>query len=408
MNRLRDPRWVLILIFLGIIGSVPLIQMGVEVRQEEGVRAFDLFGQPPTAANLRSYERSLEDANWAARASRPWMQFAQFEWLKYGGEKAVIGQTGWYFYKPGLNYLLARPETPKPGNSTNDPLAAIIDFRDQLAARGIRLLIMPVPNKESVYPDLVTPRAASLRDVLAPRTQDLLDRLRAANIEVIDLFKEFGQARQQTSSASDTSLYLAQDTHWSPAGVELAAKAVARRLLELGWVQSGQVEYSERSAPVQRLGDVVRMLQVPLIEHRMKPETVPCAQVVRRDNSELYQDAPDAEVLALGDSFLRIYQRDEPGAAGFIGHLAKELRRPLIGLVNDGGGSTLVRQELRGHPALLTNRKVVLWEFVERDIGLGLEGWKLLPLPAPVSPKPATPVSSAAAPRETQTLPRPN
>lgn len=408
MNRLRDPRWVLILIFLGIIGSVPLIQMGIEVRQEEGVRAFDLFGQPPTAANLRSYERSLEDANWAARASRPWMQFAQFEWLKYGGEKAVIGQTGWYFYKPGLNYLLARPETPKPGNSTNDPLAAIIDFRDQLAARGIRLLIMPVPNKESVYPDRVTPRAASLRSVLAPRTRVLLEQLRSANVEVIDLFQEFGQARQGANPSADTPLYLAQDTHWSPAGVGLAARAVARRLRELGWVQPGQIDYSERPAPVQRLGDVVRMLQVPLIERNIRPETVPCAQVIRRDTGELYQDAADAELLLLGDSFLRIYQRDEPGGAGFIGHLAKELRRPLIGLVNDGGGSTLVRQELRGHPALLMNRKVVLWEFVERDIGLGLEGWKLLPLPAPVSPKPATPVNTAAASRATQTPPRPD
>jgi len=396
MNRLRDPQWFLILLFLGIIGSVPLIQMVVEGRQEEEVRVFDVFRQPPTAANLRAFERSLEAANWAARASRPWMQFAQFQWLGDGGEKAVIGQAGWYFYRPGLNYMLTHPEKAKTGHATNDPLAAIVDFRDQLAARGIRLVIMPVPNKESVYPDRLTRRAEALRGVLAPRTQDLLERLRAANVEVIDLFKEFGQTRQPSGAASQNPLYLAQDTHWSPAGVELAARAVARRLLELGWARPGPVDYTEQPASVLRLGDVVRMLQVPQIEHRVHPETVPCVQVVRRDNGALYQDAPDAGILVLGDSFARVYQGDEPGAAGFIAHLAEELKQPLIALVNDGGGSTQVRQELQTRPALLKNRQVVLWEFVERDIGLGLEGWKLVPLPTAPSPSAPNPINDSA------------
>jgi hypothetical protein len=107
--------------------------------------------------------------------------------------------------------------------------------------------------------------------------------------------------------------------------------------------------------------------------------------VVRRDTGETYRDEAEAEILVLGDSFARVYQQDEPGAAGFIAHLAKELRQPLMAVVNDGGGSTLVRQELFHRPAFLHNKKVVLWEFVERDIGLGLEGWKRVPLPAPVS-----------------------
>jgi hypothetical protein len=122
------------------------------------------------------------------------------------------------------------------------------------------------------------------------------------------------------------------------------------------------------------------MLQVPLIERRVNPETVSSVQMVRHDSGALYKDAADADILVLGDSFVRIYQQDEPGAAGFIAHLAKELKHPLMSLVNDGGGSTLVRQELRARPEFLKNKKVVLWEFVERDIGLGLEGWKLVPL----------------------------
>jgi hypothetical protein len=387
MNRLRDPQWFLILLFLGIIGGVPLVQALLEIRRDEEVRAFDVFNQPPTAANLRAYERNLESANWAARASRPWIQFALFDWFKEGGAKALVGSTGWYFYKPGLSAMLARPEAAKASGATNDPLPAILDFRDQLAARGVRLVVMPAPNKESVYPDRLTRRAAGVRGVVAPRTQDLLNRLRAANVEVIDLFGAFQQARQQADAASQPALYLEQDTHWSPAGVALAAKAAARRLAELGWVRPGPVDYRERPAPVRRLGDIVRMLQAPTVERRTPAEAVPCIQAVRADNGELYKDSPASDILVLGDSFVRIYQTDEPGAAGFIAHLAKELKQPLMSLVNDGGASTLVRQELHNRPAFLKDKKVVLWEFVERDIGLGLEGWKLVPLPPAAAPR---------------------
>lgn len=379
MKLLRDPQWCLILIFLGIVGSVPAIQVALEIREGEDVRALTVFHQAPTAANLRVYERSVEAANWAARLSRPWVQFAHFQWLKDGGEKAALGRDGWYFYKPGLSYLLNRPEEPRASGPPNDPFAAIVDYRDQLAARGIRLVVMPVPNKESIYPERLTRRAVGAHPVLAPRTQDLLARLRAAEVEVVDLFTAFAKARRETDSAAP--LYLAQDTHWSPAGVELAAHVVARRLTDLGWVRLGRVDYGERPAPVKRLGDILRMLQAPPIERRIQPETVPCVQVVHRAKAEPYRDAADAEVLVLGDSFARIYQQDEPGAAGFIAHLAKELRQPLLSVVNDGGGSTLVRQELHHRPAFLRNKKVLLWLFVERDIGLGLEGWQFVPLP---------------------------
>jgi hypothetical protein len=240
---------------------------------------------------------------------------------------------------------------------------------------------MPVPNKESIYPDRLTTRAGVPSGVLSPGTRAVLDRLRAARVEVVDLFEAFTEAREPAGATSGVSLYLAQDTHWSPAGVAVAARTVARRLAELGWLQPGTTPYDERPATVRRLGDILRMLQVPRIERRATPETVPCVQVIHRATGELYRDGADAELLVLGDSFLRIYQQDEPGAAGFIAHLAKELGQPLLSVVSDGGGSTLVRRELHGRAAFLRKARVVLWEFVERDFGLGLEGWQPVPLP---------------------------
>src|SRR5207248_2395096 len=127
-------------------------------------------------------------------------------------------------------------------------------------------------------------------------------------------------------------------------------------------------DYAVRPIEVERVGDLIRMLHVPRLERTMAPERLPCAQVTRRDTGRLYRDEPGARILILGDSFLRIYEQDEPRAAGFIAHLARELQQPMASIVNDGGASTMVRQDLTRRPRLLANKRLVIWEFVERDI----------------------------------------
>ena len=365
--------------FLAVIASVPLLQWVVELRRGEGVSALEVFRQKPTAANLRACERNLEDGSVVAHTLRPWVQFAQWTWLRDGGEKALVGRDGWLFYKPGFDDMVSRGDAqPRP---TNDPVAAMVAWRDALASRGIHLLVMPAPNKESVYPDRLTRRAAPGQTLLSPATRDLLTRLRSAAVECVDLFAVFAAARTHATAPESPALYLAQDSHWSPAGAALAARTVARRLVELGWAKPGAVDFRERPVTVARLGDVLRMLQSAPLERSAAPEPVPCSQVVRGDSTQPYQDDPQSEILVLGDSFLRVFEQDEPGSAGFIAHLAKELSQPLTSLVNDGGASTMVRQQLHRRPALLQHKRVVVWEFVERDIRLGAEGWQQVPLP---------------------------
>ncbi len=384
----RAAELVLAVFFLVLVASGLLTQTACELRRGGGVQAMEVFHQKPTSANLRAYERNLEDASVLARALRPLFQFAQFAWLRDGGEKALIGRDGWLFYKPGFDYMVAGAN--RLSTATNDPVPAIVGFRDELAARGIHLLVVPAPNKESVYPDQLTRRIPAGQGVISPATQEVLARLQSAGVECVDLFRVFAEARTNAAGLRRSPLYLAQDSHWSPAGLALAVEAVARRLVERGWVKPGVTDYEERPAPVERLGDVLRMLQVPRLEHCAVPQNVACVQVVRHDNAQAYQDDPNSTILVLGDSFLRIYEQDEPGSAGFIAHLAKELKQPVTSLVSDGGASTLVRQELYRRPALLKNKQVVVWEFVERDIRLGTEGWQRVPLPALASqPRPA-------------------
>lgn len=379
MKRFLTPQIFLVLTFLAMIVSIPTLQVAIEAGRGEKPLALNVFQRKPTDANLRAYEKNLEEANWFARKLRPLTQYAQFAWFKHGGQKAVVGCDGWLFYKPGVDYLTDNTSASvRPGE---DPVKAIINFRDQLASRGIRLLVLPVPNKESIYPEKLTRRTGVQTVVFSPHTDEIMRRLKAAHVEIFDLFKSFEEAKAK-AQLLDRRMYLAQDSHWSPEGLEWAAKAVAEHILRKGWIEMGTIDYETKAVAVERTGDILRMLQVPMLEASIPLEQITCHQVFRRNSDMHYQDDPKAEVLILGDSFFRIFQTDEPGAAGFIAHLAKELKQPLASLVSDGGASTLVRQNLYRNPALLANKKLVIWQFVERDIRLGTEGWQEVPLPA--------------------------
>jgi hypothetical protein len=87
-------------------------------------------------------------------------------------------------------------------------------------------------------------------------------------------------------------------------------------------------------------------------------------------------DFRKAKILILGDSFSRIYQTDSPVNAGWIAHFAKEVGRPVASIVSDGGASTLVREKLARKAGVLKGKKLLIWEFVERDLRFGAEGWK--------------------------------
>ena len=417
-GRVRKSEVALILGFLGIIFTVPAVQTCIELRRGQRVQATDVFRTCPTAANLREYERTLEEKSAFQQQFRPQMQRLLFATLHDTGVKAILGRDDWFFFRPDVRYVIepGRLETDTGSSAwvassdhstrRDSAVRAIVRFRDQLRERGIQLLVVPVPGKPSVYPDKLTGRAAG-REVDSP-TLALIHDLRGRGVETVDLFSAFRAARRQNAD-----LYLARDTHWTPQGAALAAEIVGQRLQQLTWMSPGSREFTTRTRNITRHGDILDMTQIPGLQRQYPGERVECTQVIDPIKGLLIPVAADrpgtfkypaqqSSILVLGDSFCRIYQFAEPrslgesddtvgpanenkrllpGSAGFVSHLALSLRTPVDAIVSDGGASTDVRRKLGTNPEILEGKKVVVWEFVERDLALGRAGWEDAHLP---------------------------
>ena len=156
--------------FLAVICSAAVIQTVAEFHRDGWPQALNVVCQAPTAANLRAFETDLEQASLLAGWLRPPTEYARFRLLSDGGQKALVRGNGWLFYRPGILSLTAADPTPPPAHA--DPLPAIVSFQRQLAERGIRLVVVPAPNKESIYPEMLTRRAGDRQVVVCQRHAD--------------------------------------------------------------------------------------------------------------------------------------------------------------------------------------------------------------------------------------------
>lgn len=428
-NPTRKSELVLLICFLVVIAGVPVAQTCLELARHERVQATDFFRYQPTAKNLRQFEHTLEEKSWFQQHLRPLMQRFLFTTLHDTGAKGVLGRNHWLFYLPDLRYLVEPDRleadtsnskwVQRPDRSTHRESVekAILRFRDQLKERGITLVVMPVPGKPSVYPDLVTGRAVGRERQFRSPTLELLDALQRQGVVTVDLFAAFQAVRESGGLTKNTGeLYLAHDTHWTPKGAEIAAQAVAAKLGAINLAPAARKEFRTQGVAVTRWGDILDMMQIAGLRGEFAPETARCVQVLDPALGPMVPGASDrpgtycypgqqAGVLVLGDSFCRIYQYPEPqslgempaaaavrpgesgakhllpGSAGFISHLALALKSPVDAIVSDGGAATDVRRKLSTNPEILEGKRVVVWEFVERDIALGAQGWEEVALP---------------------------
>ena len=432
-----------------------------------------------TSRYLRAFENKIDDESAIVLALRPKYQLAVWNLFSDPGEKVVLGRSGdcigagcgrdtaaasdrWLFYRQDVEFLVQPSPLDVRSAKLDNPITAIERFRDQLKAKGVELLVVVTPGKPSIYPERLTGGdsdasrdAAAAGNVadhansigLQSHGKKILDSLTRAGFNTVDLYTPLLAAKSRDSV--EGTLYLNDDTHWTPRGAELAAAEIAaavNRLESDGKIKLKDLRgvypelgYRAKDSVADRMGDVGEMsglnkfgvfktqrvvghvvsqlsimreiesnpdfdaavdsawtmcnekfkdkakidscfnyhwkLQEELCE---KSGAKICAQECTLNSTEsvFKDDFRNSEILILGDSFSRIYQTDSPVNAGWIAHFAKNVNRPVASIVSDGGASTLVREKLARKAGVLKGKKLLIWEFVERDLRFGAEGWK--------------------------------
>ena len=328
-----------------------------------------------TSRYLRAFEKKVEDENVLVLKFRPQYQLAVWNVFNEPGEKVVLGagEGRWLFYRQDVEFLVQPSPLDVRSAKLDNPIQAILKFRDQLKKKGVELLVVVTPGKPSIYPERLT--GASGEKPIASHGKAILDSLTKLGLNTVDLYTPLHAAKADDSKLG--ALYLDDDTHWTPRGAELAAGEIAKKvnsMVNAGLIDIGEpsVAYEVTDSLADRMGDIGEMSGLN------KFNVFKVQQVTGHVVSPFKDDFRKSKILILGDSFSRIYQTDAPVNAGWIAHFAKNISRPVSSIVSDGGASTLVREKLARKAGVLKGKKLLIWEFVERDLRFGAEGWKTI------------------------------
>lgn len=420
--------WLLIVAFLLTIALPPTVQLVYDAGVDKMHQApsclqllctlpqfTDVFQQTEgsawnrlTAANRRllrnidDYERQLEDRSLLTRRLLGPTQYGLTKLTGLGNEQVYIGRDGWLFYRPDVDSLTgpgfldpavlerrARGGKEHGAPPAPDPRPAIIDFHEQLARRGITLVLMPTPGKAAIHPEMLSSRFDRGGPPLSNASFEQFQRDIAA-ADVL-LFDPAPLLAERSKSSNDTHQFLRTDTHWTPAAMQFVAEQLKNYIDEhCPLPNRSPVVFTDQRIDVENLGDIAGMLRLPNNQMLFPRETVSIHQVVGPDGEGWVPDK-SADVLLLGDSYTNIYSLLEMkwgAAAGLAEQLSFELQRPVDRLAQNDGGSLAVRQALnhelaRGHDRL-AGKRVVIWQFAVRELAFG--DWRVLSLPGNGSP----------------------
>ena len=291
--------------------------------------------------------------------------------------RVIEGADGWLFLANELRHVAkgtewVAPETP-PEPAHADPLPALIALREQLAEMNIELIIMPVPAKAVVHADALPGYAPS--DAAPPPSgmAAFLAHLQDEGFNVINLETIYAETK------SEEQVYCKTDSHWSPRGVEIAAKAVADLLKAQDWYETAAQTEIQLAEPTDL------RIRGDLAEGGGYTETLPWRQVTRADGEALVSET--APVLILGDSHTLVFGDGgdmHANSGGFSEHLAYQLQQPVDRMANRGSASTPPRLTLfrkaAAQPEWLEGKRAIVYTFTARELTESLNGWRVVPI----------------------------
>lgn len=268
-----------------------------------------------------------------------------------GREGVVVGENGWLFTGEEVAfYEGANAETTRK-------LAYIEKVQTELAAKDIALIVALVPDKSRVYPEFV---GRALPGYTANRYESFRRSLIRAGIPAPNLLTPLLQAK------ADEQVYLRTDTHWTPAGAEVAADRLARAVRSTDVPGLFERDYETTVTGREPYeGDLLTFVPLGAWQRRLGPrpdglETRETRALGGAEGGGLF-GAQTVPVTLVGTS----YSADEQW--NFAGALQEALGAAVLNLAAEGQGPLppmreyLASSELQNAPPNL-----VVWEIPER------------------------------------------
>lgn len=278
---------------------------------------------------------------------------ARYALLGAGRKGVIVGEDGWFFSAEEFKSV-----------SSADITAAvdrIAEVQRDLDARGIRLVLAPLPAKSDIYaeevPSLV--RGPAMAEAYNAFAAALKDRgiVTADTRPALLAAKPFGE------------VFLKSDTHWSPSGAKATAEAVQTSLQVAGIALPAESVTAQWQTPVSLWGDLTKFVTSPDYAPTvgLTQESVPIYRTTvnaAADGADIFGDDTAVPVMLVGTS----YSANENWS--FADFLRQSLRADVVNVAKEGLGPGVPMMDLLAGSALdETTPTVVVWEFPIRYLG---------------------------------------
>lgn len=282
------------------------------------------------------------------------------------GPRVRRGTAGWLF----LNDELTVHDQPQRNAAQRK--ADVLKVQKTLSAKGIKLLVVVVPDKSRIEASQLGMLHRPSR--YATRATQWVSELKLAGVDALDLTDTLTAFKQKHAAA-----FLKSDSHWTEQGAQAAAVAVSAEVQRLRIVASPtQSLVIDKRTESRRSGDLIRLAGVDWLSTALQPEQdlaqetsfkvaeqtkntlgASSTSSANSQTDDLFGDADLPNVVVIGTSFSR--------TSNFVPFIEKELGAKVANLARSGGDfSGAMNAYLSSVAFKKTPPKLVIWEIPER------------------------------------------
>jgi hypothetical protein len=263
---------------------------------------------------------------------------------------AQVATNGGLYHRARLTALMGRGTMPPQGHWLSHGVSgegvrqSMLSFATELKQRDVPLIIVPLPLKLTLYPELIT--GSNPRDGEAPVFQlnegALHDELTAAGATVLDLTETLLDRKGRS-----LPIYLEDDDRLRPDMVERVAEAIA---------DFAKKQHPQLAMPTALLTD---MRPTPWKEvgqlAQQAAQQRPAQSFTLTELPKISRDAA-SPIALLGDSHASFY-----GNASMAQHMAFHMGRQLDLYLNEAQPDEAMRRFSANYDDVVRQKKLVIW-----------------------------------------------